>query len=130
MPQALSLEKGLAVAGSLQLDLPHETIVKQTNVSLRQVQRIKHNLVIHGSIRKPKVVQQGRKSKITPEMEEVSLPLMMLKLQGIAPIFRQQNRCIHRRNGLFHLGRVQYHGISFLYETVPQTHEMESKKCM
>ena len=41
IPQALSLDKALAVAGSLQLDLPHETIVKQTNISLRQVQRIK-----------------------------------------------------------------------------------------
>jgi len=28
MPQALSLDKALAMAGSLQLDLPHETIVK------------------------------------------------------------------------------------------------------
>ena len=104
IPQALSLDKALAVAGSVQLDLPHETIIKQTNVSLRQVQRIKHNLVIHGSIHKPKVIQQGRKSKITPEMEEVSLPLMTLKLQGIAPIFRKQNRCIYEGNGLFHLG--------------------------
>ena len=45
------------------------------SISLPQVQRIKHNLVVHGSIRKPKVIQQGRKSKITPEMEEVRAPL-------------------------------------------------------
>ena len=73
MLQALSLNKALTKAGSLQLDLPHEMIVKQTNVSLRQVQRIKYNLIIHGSIHKPKVIQQGRKSKTMPEMEEVSV---------------------------------------------------------
>ena len=90
MPQALPCEKVLAVAASLQLDLPHETIVKQTKVSLRQVERIKHNLVLYGSFKKPKVVQQGRKSKITREMEEVGgshmLSLMTLKLQRIVPI--------------------------------------------
>ncbi len=71
MPQALSNSKALAVAAGLQLDLPHESIVNQTHVSLRQVQRIKHNIIVHGSVRKPKVVLQGRKPKITPEMEEV-----------------------------------------------------------
>ena len=75
MPQALPHEKALSVAASLWLDLPHETIVKQAKVSLRQVQRIKHNLIFHGSLKKPKVVQQGRKSKITREMEEVRAPL-------------------------------------------------------
>ena len=75
MPQALSRDKALAVAASLQLELPHETIVKQTKVSLRQVQRIKYNLIVHDCIHKPKVVQQGRKSKITHEMEEVRAPL-------------------------------------------------------
>jgi hypothetical protein len=74
MPQALSRDKALAVSASLQLELPHETIVRQTHVSLRQVERIKHNLIIHGCIRKPKIVQQGWKSKITPEMEEVRAP--------------------------------------------------------
>ena len=79
MPQALPHEKALAVAESLRLDLPHETIVKQTKVSLRRVQRIKHNLVFHGSFKKPKVVQQGRKSKIMREMEEVRAPLYSIR---------------------------------------------------
>ena len=78
MPQALLPARALAVAASLQLELPQDTIVERTRVSLRQVQRIKHNLVIHGAIRKPKVVQQGRKSKITPDMEEVKTLLYSL----------------------------------------------------
>ena len=75
MPQALLPARALAVAASLQLELSQDTIVHCTGVSLRQVQRIKHNLVVQSSVRKPKVVQQGRKSKITPEMEEVNAPL-------------------------------------------------------
>jgi len=75
MPQALLPSRALAVAASLQLELSQDTIVHRTGVSLRQVQRIKHNLIVHSSVRKPKVVQQGRKSKITPEMEEVNAPL-------------------------------------------------------
>jgi hypothetical protein len=74
MPQALLPARALAVAAGLQLELSQDTIVHQTRVSLRQVQRIKHNLVVHGSVQKPKVVQQGRKSKITPEMETVKAP--------------------------------------------------------
>ena len=75
MPQALRREKALAVAASLRLELPHETIVKQIKVSLHQVERIKHNLVLYGSFKNPKVVQQGCKSKITCEMEEIRAPL-------------------------------------------------------
>src|SRR5204863_4342262 len=53
-----------AVAASLQLELSQDTIVHRMGVSLRQVQRIKHNLVVHSSVRKPKVVQQGRSLKL------------------------------------------------------------------
>ena len=90
-------------------------------------------IVLHGCTRGYKVVQQDRKSKITREMEEVGgshmLSLMTLKLQRIVPISWRQNCCIHRRNGLFHLGWVRYHGIAFLYQTLPQKHEMELKNC-
>ena len=64
MPQALLPSRALAVAASLQLELSQDTIVHRTGVSLRQVQRIKHNLVVHSSVRKPKVVQQGRSLKL------------------------------------------------------------------
>ena len=78
MPQALLPTRALAVAASLLLELSQDTIVHRTGMSLRQVQRIKHNLVVHGSVHKPKVVQQGRKSKITSEMDKVNAPLYRL----------------------------------------------------
>jgi len=46
MPRALSPCKALAVAEGLQLDLPQETFVNQFTVSLRQIQRIKYNIVL------------------------------------------------------------------------------------
>jgi hypothetical protein len=71
MPQALSLEKNLAVAAGLELNLAPDALQKATAVSKRQIRRIKLNLAKYQTIRKPKVVQQGRKSKITDEMAEV-----------------------------------------------------------
>jgi hypothetical protein len=71
MPQALPPEKSLAVAAGLQLDLAHASIHEATSVSERQIRRIKRNISVYGSIRKPKVVKQGRRSKITDEMAEV-----------------------------------------------------------
>jgi len=78
MLQALLPARVLAVATSLQLELSQDTIVHCIGMSLRQVQRIKYNLIIHSSVRKPKVVQQGQKSKIMPEMKEVNAPLYRL----------------------------------------------------
>ena len=40
MPQALPHEKVLAVAASLRLDLPHETIVKQTKVAFAKFKEL------------------------------------------------------------------------------------------
>ena len=57
----------------------------------------------------------------------IILHLMTLKLQGITSISRCQNNCIRPRNGLFHLGWVPCYGLSFFYQTLPQTHEMEPK---
>jgi hypothetical protein len=71
MPQTLPPEKSLAVAAGLQLDLPHASIHNATSVSERQIRRIKCNISRYGSLRKPKVVKQGRRSKITDEMVEV-----------------------------------------------------------
>ena len=78
MPQALSREKVLAVAVSLQLDLPQGVIATREKVSERQVRRIKHNLVVYGSTRKPKAKRQGRLPKIAPEMEEVRTYLIII----------------------------------------------------
>ena len=71
MLQALSPQKSLAVAACLQLNLVPDSIEKTTSISPRQIRRIKRNIAIYGSIRKPKVVKQGRRSKITDEMAKV-----------------------------------------------------------
>ena len=71
MPSALSQEKVEYVKVKLALRLPADVIAQQTNVSLRSVYRICHNIVLNGTSRAPKVVHQGRPRRITPEMEEV-----------------------------------------------------------
>ena len=55
----------------LELTLPHKEIAKAVNVTTRQIRRIKFNLLNFGTTCRPKVVHQGRPSKITPEMERV-----------------------------------------------------------
>ena len=71
MPQALSPPKSFAIVTYLQLNLDPEVIQNTTSISQRQIRRIKCNIAVYGSIRKPKVVKQGRRSKITDEMAEV-----------------------------------------------------------
>ena len=71
MPQALPPQKSLAVAASLQLNLTCDSIEETTSVSKRSIRRIKRNITIYGSIQKPKVMKQGRRSRITDEMTEV-----------------------------------------------------------
>ena len=78
MPQTLLPTRALAIAASLQLELSQDTIVHCTGVSLHQVQRMKYDLVVHGFVQKSNVVQQGWKSKTTPEMEEVNASLYHL----------------------------------------------------
>ena len=75
MPPALPREKALAVKAKLLLNIPHESIAESLKISTRQVRRIKSNIVEHGAVCRPKVVAQGRKSKMTPEMMEVGPPL-------------------------------------------------------
>jgi hypothetical protein len=76
MPPALSQQTNLAVAAGLELDLKPDAIKKATAVSKRQIRRIKLNIVTYHAIRKPKVVHQGRKSKVTDEMTEVRSSFM------------------------------------------------------
>jgi transposase len=71
MPQALAHEKAQVIRGMLELDLPHADIATRANVSLRQVRRIKHNIIRYGTIQRPKLPAQGRKRVMTEEMEEV-----------------------------------------------------------
>ena len=71
MPSSILAAKREHVKVKLALGLPSKVIQKQTNVSLRTVQRIHTNLKRYGSARTPKAPQQGRPHVITPEMEEV-----------------------------------------------------------
>ena len=59
------------VRGMLQLVMPHPEISTKAKVSTRQVRRIKHNIIHHGTVRRPKLSSQGRKRLMTEEMEEV-----------------------------------------------------------
>jgi len=77
MPSALSPRKSLAVAACLQLNLDPEAIENTTSVSRRQIRPIKRNIAVYGSIRKLKVVKQGRPYKVTDEMAEVH-PLLIV----------------------------------------------------
>jgi len=54
-------------------DLPHKLIAVEAKCSTRQVGRIKANIILHGSVRPPKVVHQGPKYKVTTEMEDVHI---------------------------------------------------------
>jgi len=71
MPQALAHEKAQVIRGMLELDLPHADIATRANVSVHQVHRIKHNIICHGIVQRPKLPAQGRKRVMTEEMEEV-----------------------------------------------------------
>jgi hypothetical protein len=75
MPLALLREKTLAVKAKLLLNIPHESIAESLKISTRQVRRIKSNIVQHDAVCRSKIVPQGRKSKMTPEMMKVSPPL-------------------------------------------------------
>ena len=71
MPSSIPAAKRERVKVKLALGLPSKIIQKQTNISLRTVQRIHTNLKRYGSTRAPKAPKQGRPRVITHEMEEV-----------------------------------------------------------
>ena len=71
MPQALSTEKLARIRAGLEMDTDQKTIAQRVGVSKRQVTRIKHNIVFHGSVKRPKKPFQGRQPKITEGMAEV-----------------------------------------------------------
>jgi len=71
MPQKISPRQESHVRGSLALGMPHKQIAKDVGISVRQVERIKHNLVFYGSASRPKKSQQGRQPTITEGMAQV-----------------------------------------------------------
>jgi hypothetical protein len=74
MPHALSPIQAQTIQFMLAQDLPHTLIATEVKCSVRQVGRIKANIILHGTVRPPKVVHQGRNYKVTAEMEDVHIP--------------------------------------------------------
>ena len=71
MPRPLSQNKSQLVKTLLAADLPHDVIATTAKCSERQVRRISYNLEHFGSVKRPKVVKQGRPSNLTDEMQAV-----------------------------------------------------------
>src|SRR5271154_1437141 len=67
MPRPLSQNKSQLVKTLLAADLPHDVIATTAKCSERQVRRISYNLEHFGSVKRPKVVKQGRPSNLTDE---------------------------------------------------------------
>ena len=78
MPDAHSRERTDAVKMALIDNIPHETIARHARYSVRQVGRIKRNLLNYGTVRKPKNRLQGRPQKLTEEQEDVCIKLTCL----------------------------------------------------
>ena len=70
MPRALSQNKAHLIKTLLELDQPHDVIATTAKCGVRSVRRIAYNLEHFGSVKRPKVVKQGRPSNMTDEMEE------------------------------------------------------------
>jgi hypothetical protein len=71
MPPALSRDKTHLIKMLLELDQPHDVIATSAKCGVRSVDRIAYNLEHYSSVKRPKVVKQGRPSNLTDEMEEV-----------------------------------------------------------
>jgi len=71
MPRKLTPAQQSRVTGALALGTAHKQIAEEVGISLRQVRRIKFNLVHHQSVMCPKEPQQGRKPSITKGMAAV-----------------------------------------------------------
>ena len=69
-------DKRRRVKVKLDLDKKPKEIVKETNVSSRLVQRFSKHLRDYGRLTPPKNGPQGRPPVISPEMEEVCVPLV------------------------------------------------------
>src|SRR4030095_11860216 len=67
----LSPAKQRKIQGLLEVRQEYKVIANDVRCSSRQVHRIKKNLIDYGTYSKPKQPEQGRKSKITIEIEEV-----------------------------------------------------------
>jgi transposase len=71
MPRKQRPETDQLIKTMLGLGTTQKPIAQRAQCSKRQVQRIKHNLLHYGTIRKPKKPQQGRKRFLDDAQEDV-----------------------------------------------------------
>jgi transposase len=81
MPIAIPDDKWRRIRTQLTLDVPSKVIATRLNVSRRSVQRFSKNISEHGTISPPQG-RRGRRSHITPQMEQV-LVLMLTHYSSI-----------------------------------------------
>ncbi len=72
MPCPLTPQQQQLIKSMLLLETPHARIAEAAKCTERQVRRIKANLLQYNMVCAPKAPIQGRKRKITEEMEKVS----------------------------------------------------------
>ena len=72
MPRPLTPQQQQLIKSMLLLETPHARIAEAAKFTERQVRRIKANLLQYNTVCAPKAPIQGRKRKITEEMEKVS----------------------------------------------------------
>jgi hypothetical protein len=116
MPSSIPAVKRERIKVKSVLSLSSKVIQKQTNVSLRTVQRIRTNLKRYGSTRSPKALQQGRPRVITPEMEEVhAFNLCVVDKWNwhiVAPsMVGNKAFSLHRWTGLLSVGQLRSLGV-------------------
>jgi len=71
MPCAIPEFKREVIKVKIELKQHNKSIANDTSVSERTIRAYKKNLRDHGTLCPPKAVLQGRRRKITPEMQEV-----------------------------------------------------------
>jgi len=72
MGPRIPIRKREAIQVKLAINEPVKKIVKEYNLGAKTVYKYKANLTRFGTLMRPKAPQQGRPSKISPEMEQVS----------------------------------------------------------
>lgn len=77
MPLAIPEDKRRRVRTQLTLTVPSEIIAMRVNISRRSVQRFSKNIREHGIINPPPNGRRGRRTHISPQMEQVLVSMLM-----------------------------------------------------
>jgi len=71
MGPRIPVRKREAIQVKLAINEPVKKIAKEYNVDAKAVYKYRRNMTCFGTLMRPKAPQQGRPSKISPEMEQV-----------------------------------------------------------